>query len=114
MAQEGKAMSKRNDLHTRKYELNHELKNLFYHLEEASTDTERAEIEQEMSPIYVELANVDAQLQDICPKCEGTGARERHSLDLPAGRHCDPCWETSGYRKEGREGFDPAYAGEVY
>jgi hypothetical protein len=38
----------------------------------------------------------------------------RYSLGLPAGRKCDDCWDKSGYRKEGREGFDPTYAGERY
>lgn len=47
------------------------------------------------------------------PDCEKEGY-DRYSLGLPAGRYCDPHWETSGYRKEGREGFDPADAGERY
>ena len=47
------------------------------------------------------------------PDCEKEGY-PRKSLGLPAGRYCDEHWETSGYRKEGREGFDPAYAGERY
>jgi hypothetical protein len=58
-----------------------------------------------------------------CNKCRKTNAdlssnespiEERYSLGIFAGRWCDPCWEASGYRKEGREGFDPSYAGEHY
>jgi len=45
-----------------------------------------------------------------CPK----PAQDRYSLGLPAGRYCDGHWATSGYRTEGREGFDPTYAGERY
>lgn len=44
----------------------------------------------------------------------GKFAVMRYSLDLPAGRHCGGCWDKSGYRKEGRSGFDPTYAGESY
>ena len=51
-------------------------------------------------------------------KCCKPGCSEpsfdRYSLDLPAGRYCDAHWASSGYRKEGREGFDPADAGERY
>ncbi len=39
---------------------------------------------------------------------------ERYSLGIYAGRYHDNCWSKSGYRKEGREGFDPADAGEAY
>ncbi len=48
----------------------------------------------------------------IC-RC-GKAGYDRYSLGLPAGRYCDVCWDASGYRKEGREGFDAAYAGESY
>jgi hypothetical protein len=48
----------------------------------------------------------------IC-RC-GRAGYDRYSLGLPAGRYCGPCWDASGYRKEGREGFDPTYAGECY
>jgi ribosomal protein L37AE/L43A len=41
-------------------------------------------------------------------------AYERFSLGIYAGHWCDKHWATSGYRKEGREGFDPADAGETY
>lgn len=41
-------------------------------------------------------------------------ADEQYSLGIYAGRYCDTCWEHSGYRKEGAEGFDPTYAGECY
>ena len=41
-------------------------------------------------------------------------ADERYSLGIYAGKYCDRHWETSGYRKDGPEGFDPAYAGESY
>ena len=40
--------------------------------------------------------------------------QDRLSLGLPAGRYCDEHWASSGYRTEGREGFDPTYAGERY
>ena len=39
---------------------------------------------------------------------------ERYSLGIYAGRWCGKCWEDSGYRKEGRSGFDPMDAGERY
>ena len=45
--------------------------------------------------------------------CKGDVMR-RQSLGIYAGRYCDGHWETSGYRKEGRSGFDPADAGERY
>ena len=38
----------------------------------------------------------------------------RTSLGIYAGRYCDAHWETSGYRKEGREGYDYLDAGEYY
>lgn len=41
-------------------------------------------------------------------------ADERYSLGIYAGKYCDECWDKSGYRKEGIEGFDPNYAGESY
>lgn len=47
------------------------------------------------------------------PDCDKPGY-DRYSLGLPAGRYCDGHWAESGYRKEGREGFDPSYAGERY
>ena len=39
---------------------------------------------------------------------------ERYSLGLYAGRWGHTCWDASGYRKEGREGFSPFDAGESY
>lgn len=47
-------------------------------------------------------------------ECKSQDVYERYSLGIYAGRWCDKHWATSGYRKEGREGFDPAYAGETY
>jgi len=48
-------------------------------------------------------------------RCEcGKEGQERYSLGIYAGIYCDKCWKKSGYRKEGPEGFDPAYAGERY
>jgi len=41
-------------------------------------------------------------------------AEERYSLGIYAGRYCDPCWDKSGYRKEGPEGYDYLDAGEYY
>jgi hypothetical protein len=49
-------------------------------------------------------------------RCRKAGCNEhgimRYSLGYPAGRYCEAHWATSGYRKEGPEGFDPGYAGE--
>lgn len=45
--------------------------------------------------------------------CKGE-AYEQYSLGIYAGRWCDKHWETSGYRKEGASGFDPADCGETY
>lgn len=45
--------------------------------------------------------------------CKGE-AWERYSLGIYAGRWCEHHWAGSGYRKEGREGFDPADAGESW
>jgi hypothetical protein len=47
-------------------------------------------------------------------ECKSEDVYERYSLGIYAGRYCDPHWDASGYRKEGREGFDPADAGECY
>ena len=44
----------------------------------------------------------------------GKDGEERYSLGIYAGRYCDEHWKTSGYRKEGRSGFDQADAGEQY
>lgn len=40
--------------------------------------------------------------------------RERFSLGITAGYWCDKGWKSSGYRKEGPEGFDYLDAGEYY
>lgn len=40
--------------------------------------------------------------------------RARYSLGIYAGRYCDNCWDESGYRKEGPEGYDYMDAGEYY
>ncbi len=48
------------------------------------------------------------------PDCKSKHASTRFSLGIYAGRWCGKHWATSGYRKEGREGFDPADAGERY
>lgn len=40
--------------------------------------------------------------------------QERFSLGIYAGTYCDKCWDESGYRKEGREGYDFLDAGEYY
>jgi hypothetical protein len=50
----------------------------------------------------------------VCCRCQRPEAFERFSLGIYAGVWCDQCWEESGYRKEGREGFDPLDAGEAY
>lgn len=44
----------------------------------------------------------------------GAFVQERSSLGVYAGHWCQPCWERSGYRQEGPEGFDPMDAGESY
>ena len=50
--------------------------------------------------------------------CAKQGCKEdgysQYSLGIYAGRWCEKHWATSGYRKEGRSGFDPADAGERY
>jgi hypothetical protein len=55
------------------------------------------------------MARTDCTKQD-CTK----DGYSRYSLGIYAGRMCDKHWDESGYRKEGREGFDPADAGESY
>lgn len=45
--------------------------------------------------------------------CTGV-IQPQYSLGIYAGRWCDGHWKTSGYRKEGRQGFDPADCGETY
>jgi hypothetical protein len=50
----------------------------------------------------------------LCSKCGSVEAEQRYSLGLYAGKYCEPCWDKSGYRKEGKEGFDPMDAGESY
>ena len=49
-----------------------------------------------------------------CDKCERTGAEERYSLGIYAGRYCDSCWRSSGYRDEPASAFDVDDAGESY
>jgi len=44
----------------------------------------------------------------------GKEGRDRYSLGLYAGHFCDRCWEKSGFRQEGPEGFDPLDAGESF
>ncbi len=41
-------------------------------------------------------------------------AEERYAFGIYAGKYCDKCWDESGYKKEGAEGFDETYAGERY
>lgn len=50
----------------------------------------------------------------ICSTCGSEDCETRYSLGIYAGICCDGCWDRSGYRKEGREGFDPMDAGEAY
>lgn len=54
----------------------------------------------------------------LCGPCLDEGreveCEERLSLGLFAGYYCDECWRKSGYRTEGRAGFDPGDAGETY
>lgn len=65
----------------------------------------------------VRVLNVyrDRRCAGGCGKIESKHHVEmRYSLGLPVSEYCTPCWDKSGYRKEGAEGFDPAYAGESY
>lgn len=53
-------------------------------------------------------------------RCRTCGKEEEYmeeyfSLGITAGHYCsEECWQASGYRDEGPEGFDPADAGEAY
>lgn len=51
-----------------------------------------------------------------CCKCgsKEADACERYSLGITAGIYCDEHWESSPYRKEGKEGYDVYDAGEYY
>ena len=63
--------------------------------------------------VYVEYdADFDVKVY-VC-RCGSEEVEERYSLGITAGYWCKPCWAKSGYRKEGREGFDPDYTGETY
>ncbi len=68
-------------------------------------------------------ADYDAPLSRMPDHCYGCGKtdtdklgpiEERFSLGITAGTYHQKCWDDSGYRKEGREGFDPMDAGEAY
>lgn len=61
--------------------------------------------------------------RDVCHSCQeqheadGTPfafAEVRTSLGIYAGRYCDACWATSGYRDEPASAFDPMDAGETW
>jgi hypothetical protein len=45
---------------------------------------------------------------------DGVEVEEQYSLGIYAGRWCAPCWDASGFRKEGAGAFSPADAGESY
>ena len=49
-----------------------------------------------------------------CTRCNNAPGEDRYSMSIYAGHMCDPCWDTSGDKKVGREAFDPGYAGEHY
>jgi len=50
-----------------------------------------------------------------CRTCKTEdGVCMRYSLGLPTSYYCDECWDKSGYRKEGCEGYDYLHAGEYY
>lgn len=57
-------------------------------------------------------------MNNSCVRCSDKDIEvsgfDRYSLGIYAGRYCDSCWKDSGFRKEGREGFDPLDAGESY
>lgn len=65
--------------------------------------------------VYRELQRTEERTYrvPVCA-CGSHDASERTSLGIYAGVYCDPCWKNSGYRPEGREGFDPLDAGEAY
>lgn len=48
------------------------------------------------------------------PDCKSRHVEPRYSLGIYAGTWCDKHWAESGYRKEGREGYDYLDAGEHY
>lgn len=50
----------------------------------------------------------------LCKKCFKELGGARYSLGIYAAFMCDDCWDKSGYRKEGREGYDYLDAGEYY
>lgn len=50
-----------------------------------------------------------------CRTCGSTAdVEERYSLGVYAMLACTKCWEASGFRKDGPEGFDPLDAGETF
>lgn len=61
-----------------------------------------------------------AQYEDsrVIVSCQGCGDhtewKERYSLGIYAGKWCDKCWKTSGYRDEPASAFNPMDAGEPY
>lgn len=65
-------------------------------------------------------ARIEANLREdavlTCRRCGDIDSTTevRYSLGIYAGRMCDSCWRTSGYRDEPASAFDPDDAGESY
>ncbi len=71
--------------------------------------------------VVIDQAIIDGELRQLKGQiitCDaddcGQDGEERESLGIFAGYYCDPCWEKSGYRQEGREWFSELDAGEAY
>ena len=45
---------------------------------------------------------------------ERNGVDSQYSLGIYAGRYHEDCWQKSGFRKEGKEGYSYEDAGEYY
>lgn len=62
-----------------------------------------------------DACEVGGRAHTCCTACrDQTRGEIRYSLGIYAGRYCDSCWDASGYRKEGKEGYDFLDAGEYY
>jgi hypothetical protein len=63
--------------------------------------------------IKCEACEGDSRYHMCCTKCsDQENGEARYSLGIYAGRYCDKCWDKSGFRKEGSEGYDFLDAGE--
>lgn len=85
--------------------------------QEQDFEIDGVHIKTDVNGVWYRIGDHYMSERDICQRCidvELRPAEERYSLGIYAGRHCDACWDASGYRKEGSEGFDRADAGESY